>query len=97
MSTEIIRGVLAARVRDMYFCVVVFYASSGKYRPGWPWLWQRFDKFRKTNKGYRHLPESLWPAAVKLAQTPGINRTANILRRDYSGLQKRLASDGKRV
>ena len=53
---------------------------------------QRFDKFRKTHKGYRRLPESLWSAAVKLARTYGVNRTANILRLDYSGLKKRLES-----
>lgn len=53
---------------------------------------ERFDKFRKTHKGYRRLPESLWSAAVKLARTYGVNRTANALRLDYSGLKKRLAS-----
>lgn len=53
---------------------------------------QRFDTFRKTHKGYRRLPESLWSAAVKLARTYGVNRTANALRLDYSMLKKRLAS-----
>jgi len=53
---------------------------------------QRFDKFRKTHKGYRRLPDSLWSAAVKLARTYGVNRTANALRLDYSGLKKRLIS-----
>lgn len=54
--------------------------------------WQRFDKFRKTHKGYRRLPESLWSTAVKLARTYGVNRTAKTLRLDYSMLKKRLAS-----
>jgi hypothetical protein len=36
------------------------------------------------------LPDSLWSAAVKLAQTYGVNRTAHILRLDYNGLKKRL-------
>ncbi|MBL7215036.1 MAG: hypothetical protein ISS71_05100 [Phycisphaerae bacterium] len=53
---------------------------------------ERFDKFRKKHKGYRRLPESLWSAAVKLAQTYGVNRTARTLRLDYSGLKKRLES-----
>ena len=53
---------------------------------------ERFDKFRKKYKGYRRLPESLWSAAVKLAQTYGVNRTARTLRLDYSGLKKRLES-----
>jgi len=53
---------------------------------------ERFDKFRKKHKGYRRLPDSLWSAAVKLARTYGVNRTARTLRLDYSGLKKRLES-----
>lgn len=53
---------------------------------------QRFEKFRKTHKGYRRLPDSLWSVAVKLAQAYGVNRTAKTLRLDYSGLKKRLES-----
>ena len=53
---------------------------------------QRFDKFRKTHKGYRRLPDSLWSAAVKLARTYGVNQTAKTLGLDYSGLKKRLES-----
>ena len=53
---------------------------------------ERFDKFRKKHKGYHRLPESLWSAAVKLAQTYGVNRTAQTLRLDYNGLKKRLES-----
>jgi hypothetical protein len=53
---------------------------------------QRFDKFRKTHKGHRRLPESLWSAAVKLARTYGVNRTATSLGLDYGMLKKRLAS-----
>jgi len=53
---------------------------------------ERFDKFRKKHKSYRRLPDSLWSAAVKLAQTYGVNRTARTLRLDYNGLKKRLES-----
>lgn len=53
---------------------------------------ERFDKFRKKHKGYHRLPDSLWSAAVKLAQTYGVNRTARVLRLDYNGLKKRLES-----
>jgi len=53
---------------------------------------ERFDKFRKKHKGYRRLPDSLWSAAVKLAQTYGVNRTTRTLRLDYSGLKRRLES-----
>ncbi len=53
---------------------------------------ERFDKFRKRHKGYHRLPDSLWSAAVKLAQTYGVNRTARALRLDYSGLKKRMES-----
>lgn len=41
---------------------------------------QRFDTWRKTHKGYHRLPDSLWSAAVRLAQTYGIKRTACTLR-----------------
>jgi hypothetical protein len=51
---------------------------------------ERFDKFRKKHKGYRRFPDSLWTAAVKLAQTYGVNRTARALRLDYIALKKRL-------
>jgi hypothetical protein len=53
---------------------------------------ERFDKFRKKHKGYRRFPDSLWSAAVKLAQTYGVNRTARTLRLDYNALKKRLES-----
>ena len=53
---------------------------------------ERFDKFRKKHKGYRRLPDSLWSAAVKLAQVYGVNRTARTLRLDYNALRKRLES-----
>jgi hypothetical protein len=53
---------------------------------------ERFDKFRKKHKGYRRFPDSLWSAAVKLAQVYGVNRTARTLRLDYNALKKRLES-----
>jgi len=53
---------------------------------------ERFEKWRKKHKGYHRLPEQLWSAAVKLARTYGVNRTARVLRLDYSGLKKRVAS-----
>ena len=53
---------------------------------------ERFDTWRRTHTGYHCLPDSLWSAAVKLARTYGVNRTANALRLDYSGLKKRLES-----
>jgi len=53
---------------------------------------ERFGKFRKKHKGYHRLPDSLWAAAVKLAETYGVNRTARTLGLDYSGLKRRLES-----
>ena len=51
---------------------------------------ERFEKWRRTHKGYRCLPDSLWSAAVKLAGLYGVNRTAHALRLEYNGLKKRL-------
>ena len=53
---------------------------------------ERFEKWRKKHKGYHCLPDSLWSAAVKLAQVYGVNRTARTLRLDYNGLKKRMES-----
>ncbi|RKY06375.1 MAG: hypothetical protein DRP56_07520 [Planctomycetota bacterium] len=50
---------------------------------------ERFEKWRSKQKTRTRLPETLWSAAVKLAQEYGINRTARALRLDYSGLKRR--------
>lgn len=53
---------------------------------------ERFEKWRSKQKTRTRLPETLWSAAVKLANEYGINRTARALRLDYNGLKKRMES-----
>ena len=51
---------------------------------------ERFEKWRSKQKTRTRLPETLWSAAVKLANEYGINRTAHALRLDYNCLKKRM-------
>jgi hypothetical protein len=53
-------------------------------------LGQRFAVWRETRKTGERIPEPLWRAAVKLAATCGLNRTARFLKLDYYSLKKRL-------
>ena len=57
-------------------------------------LGQRFAVWRKTRKPGERIPEPLWRAAVKLAATCGLNRTARFLKLDYYSLKKRLDHAG---
>jgi hypothetical protein len=51
---------------------------------------RRFESWRGTHKARTRIPERLWAAAVKLAGTYGIHRTAKALRVDYYSLKKRV-------
>ena len=51
---------------------------------------RRFERWRRTRKVPARIPEPLWAAAVKLAGTYGIHRTAKALRVDYYALKKRV-------
>ena len=51
---------------------------------------QRFERWRQTRKGLSHIPEPLWTAAVRMARTYGICRTAQTLRVNYDALKKRV-------
>ena len=51
---------------------------------------RRFEEWRRERKGRARIPESLWKAAVKMAETYGVNRTATALRLDYYTLKKRV-------
>ena len=53
-------------------------------------LRRRFEQWRKTRKAPARIPESLWGAAVKMAQTYGLCRTARALPVEYYGLKKRV-------
>ena len=53
-------------------------------------LQRQLEDFRSSQPGRTKLPESLWQAAVELAQQYGIYPVAHPLRLDYMGLKKRL-------
>jgi len=53
-------------------------------------LRRRFEQWRRTRKGRSRIPEPLWAAAVKVAGTYGIHRTAKTLRVDYYALKERV-------
>ena len=51
---------------------------------------RRFERWRRARKVGSRIPDPLWAAAVKLADTYGIHPTAKVLRLDYYCLKKRL-------
>ncbi len=53
-------------------------------------LRQRLEHWRQTRKPPSRIPDSLWSAAVTMANTYGVNRTARTLRLDYYSLKKRV-------
>jgi len=53
---------------------------------------RRFEQWRRERKGRARIPEPLWRAAVKMAETYGVNRAATALRLDYYTLKKRVAA-----
>ena len=50
----------------------------------------RFDAWRRVRKVRTRIPDQLWKLAVKLAVAHGLNRTASVLKLDYSSLKKRV-------
>jgi hypothetical protein len=51
---------------------------------------RRFETWRRRRKVRSPIPKELWAAAVKMAGTYGIHRTAKALRVDYYALKKRV-------
>lgn len=51
---------------------------------------RRFERWRGTCKTHARIPDSLWDAAVVMADRHGVSRTANVLRVNYDTLKKRL-------
>ncbi len=51
---------------------------------------RRFQRWRGARKIRSRIPEPLWAAAVKLAGTHGIHRTAKALQVNYYALKKRV-------
>jgi hypothetical protein len=53
-------------------------------------LSQRLEQWRSEQPARSRLPESIWVAAVEMAQRHGLHRTTKALRLDYMGLKKRM-------
>src|SRR3989441_12236231 len=53
-------------------------------------LSQRLEQWRSEQPRRSPLPESIWTAAVEMAQRHGLHRTTKALRLDYTGLKKRM-------
>ena len=51
---------------------------------------RRFERWRRTHKAHRRIPDRLWAAAVKTAGTCGLHRTSKALRLDYYSLKERV-------
>jgi hypothetical protein len=55
-------------------------------------LSQRLEEWRKAHRPRTRLPETIWTAAIELAQRHGVHRTAKVLRMDYMQLKRRLST-----
>ena len=51
---------------------------------------RRFERWRRTRVAGSRIPGSLWTAAVRVAGTYGLHRTARALRLDYYSLKERV-------
>ncbi len=51
---------------------------------------RRFEAWRRGRTVRTRIPDSLWAAAVKVAERHGVHRTAKALRIDYYGLKRRV-------
>lgn len=55
-------------------------------------LSQRLQEWRSANPPRKRLPETMWTAAVEMAQRHGLHRTTKSLRLDYMRLKRRLST-----
>src|SRR6266481_3750640 len=53
-------------------------------------LSQRLERWRSEQPPRTRLPETIWAAAVEMAQRHGLHRTTKLLRMDYTRLKKRM-------
>jgi hypothetical protein len=53
-------------------------------------LRQRLERWRQTHKPSSRIPDTFWAAAVTMAKTYGVNRTARALRLGYYSLKERV-------
>lgn len=58
-------------------------------------LSQRLEQWRSEQPPRTRLPESIWTAAVEMAQRYGLHRTTKTLRLDYTKLKNHMPSGAK--
>ena len=58
---------------------------------------QRFVQWRTTHRARSRIPDTLWTAAVRMASTYGLHRTARALRVEYYSLKKRVEQHSETV
>lgn len=54
---------------------------------------ERLSAWRATRRRGQRIPEDIWKAAARLAQTHGLNPTASALKLNYYDLQRRLGDE----
>jgi hypothetical protein len=58
---------------------------------------RRFERWRNSHRARSRIPDLLWAAAVKMAQSYGIHRASRTLRIDYYALKKRVEQHSNAV
>lgn len=58
---------------------------------------RRFERWRRTHKARRRIPDKLWAAAVRAAGACGLHRTSKVLRLDYYSLKERVEEQATAV
>ena len=58
-------------------------------------LSQRLEQWRSEQQPRTRLPESIWAAAVEMAQRYGLHRTTKTLRLDYTKLKNRMPASAQ--
>ena len=60
-------------------------------------LSQRLERWRSEQPPRTRLPESIWTAAVEMAQRYGLHRTTKLLRMDYTRLKRLMPAAAQTV
>ena len=67
---------------------------SRKQLPTVEELGARLEEWRRNRQGRAAIPDELWSAAIEVARTDGLGRTATALRLDYGKLNRLMMAGG---
>ena len=67
---------------------------SRKQLPTVEELGARLEEWRRNRQGRAAIPDELWSAAIEVARTDGLGRTATALRLDYGKLKRLMMAGG---